>query len=129
MFLSELPAVLQTAIHAQLGSGKLGDITKSMEDGEVDYDVEITQAGKTRTLTFAPDGTLSSEEEDITLAQTPEAVRKEIQSLLGKGRLRSLSKVTEDKKISYDAEVKQDGKTKSFSVDAEGKLLSADDGK
>lgn len=129
MFLSELPVVLQKAIEAQPGSGTLGDIMKCMEAGEVDYDVEITQAGKTRTLTFGPDGTLTSEEEDISLAETPEAVRKEIQSLLGKGRLTSLSKVTEDKKISYDADVKQDGKTKSFSVDAEGKLLFADDGK
>jgi uncharacterized membrane protein YkoI len=129
MFLSELPAVLQKAIQAQLGSGKLGDVTKCMEDGEVGYDVEITQAGKTRTLTFGPDGTLTSEEEDLALAETPAAVRKQIQSLLGQGKLTGLTRTTENKKISYDAEVKQDGKTKSFSVDAEGKLLFADDGK
>ncbi len=126
VFLTELPVALQQAIQSRLNGGKLGGISRSAADGDVSYVAEITLNGKTRTLTFDPDGTLSSEAEMISLAETPEAVRREIQLRVGRGKLSDLSRVTEGKEISYDVEIKADGKKKSFSLDTSGKLIPDD---
>jgi uncharacterized membrane protein YkoI len=123
VFLSELPDKLQSAIQAKTAGGKPGEINKITDDGDVSYEVEMIQAGKTRTLTFDSDGNLSSEEEEISLSDAPEPVRKEIQSLAGGGKIAGLSRVTAGKEISFDVDLSQGGKESSFTIAADGKLV------
>src|SRR5262245_38911594 len=69
--LSELPAAAQKTVHSQLGKGKVGEIDKVVENGEVTYEVVLKKA-KERTITVAEDGQLLDME--VFLNETPAGV-------------------------------------------------------
>jgi len=121
--LSGTPAAVQKTVNAQVGDGKLGDIDKSVSDGETVYDVGLTaKDGQQRDFTVAEDGTLLSTE--VTLAETPAAVQKTIQAQAEGWGLESIDKNLDDSDISYDIQVIKDGREKTFTVDEDGTLLS-----
>lgn len=123
--LSETPAAVQKTVNARLGDGEPGDIDKSSSDGETVYDVGLTATdGQERDFTVAEDGMLLSTE--VTLAETPAAVQKTIQAQAGGWGLESIDKNLDDPEISYDVEVSKNGQEKSFMVDEDGTLLSAE---
>lgn len=120
--LSETPAAVQKTIQAQVGDGKLGGINKTTNEWETVYEVELTgKDGAARDLAVAEDGTLLSVE--VTLAETPAAVRQTIERQVGQGTLGSIDKAFDDGEISYDVEMTtKDGADRSFTVAADGKL-------
>jgi uncharacterized membrane protein YkoI len=122
--LSDTPAAVQKVIHDQVANGKMGDITKSAEDQDTVYDVDLTaQNGFDRDFTVAQDGTLLSTE--VTLAETPAAVRQTIQSELNGSGPDSIDKNLDGADISYDVEGPgADGKEIDFTVDEDGTLSS-----
>lgn len=118
-----LPPAVQKGIQAQLGSGKLGDIKRDEEHGEVSYVAEITKDGRSRDYTLDEDGALLSVE--VSLPETPPAVQKTIQNQIAQGTLESIGRTTDDGGASYDVEWKaKDGAAHSFSVLESGKLQS-----
>jgi uncharacterized membrane protein YkoI len=122
--LSDTPAAVQKAIQAQVGDGKMGDITKSADGEDTDYDVDLTaKDGTDRDFTVAKDGSLLSTE--VTLTETPAAVQKTIQTELNGGSLDSIDKNLDDTDVSYEAEgTSKDGKDMDFTVDDDGTLSS-----
>ena len=50
--LSSLPAAVQKSIRTQAAEGKLGEITRTLEDGEARYAFEVTHQGRSRSLVF-----------------------------------------------------------------------------
>lgn len=124
--LSDTTAAVQKTIHEQVANGKMGDITKSAEDLDTVYDVALTATnGFQRDFTVAQDGMLLSTE--ITLGETPAAVRQTIQSELNGSGPDSIDKNFDGADISYDVEgpdPSADGKEIDFTVDEDGTLSS-----
>jgi uncharacterized membrane protein YkoI len=122
--LSETPAAVQKVINLRVGTGKLENIDKAFDDGEVSYDVEMTtKDGQERDFTVDEDGTLLSM--GVTLSETPAAVQKAIQMQMREGKLKSIDKMFDDDGITYDVEITtMDGREKEFNVAANGKLAS-----
>ena len=122
--LSETPAAVQKTIQARVGDGKLGDIDKISENGGIVYEVGLTaKDGQDRDFTVAEDGTLSSAQ--VTLAETPAAVQKSIQTLAKTGAVERIDQSLDDPEITYDIGLTtKDGLEKGFTLDAEGVLLS-----
>ncbi|HTV43147.1 MAG TPA: hypothetical protein VMF08_21460 [Candidatus Sulfotelmatobacter sp.] len=122
--LSDTPVAVQKTVQAQVADGKMGDITKSAEDLDTVYDVELTaQNGFARDFTVAQDGTLLCTE--VTLAETPAAVRQTIQSELNGSGPDSIDKNLDGGDISYDVEGPgANGKEIDFTVDEDGTLSS-----
>lgn len=123
VFLNELPSLVRKAIKKQSGGDKIGEITKSTDEGEVSYDVDLTKGSVTRTATFNPDGVLLSEEEPSTLSAVPDAAQTKIKSVVGDGKIVGVYKVTEDGDISYDVDYLQGGVRKTASISTDGELL------
>jgi uncharacterized membrane protein YkoI len=123
VFLNELPATLQKSIQTNAGAGQVGEIDKSVEDGEVSYDVEVTAGGKSSTLSFDSASNLLSREDPINLSDAPKPVQEKVRSLMGDGKLTGISKITEGKVISYAVDLKQAGKQKSYNLGPDGTLL------
>lgn len=121
VFLRETPRPVQEAIHAQVGDGKLGEITKSTEAGELTYDVEMTKEGKTRDFTVGQDGKLRRMQ--VFLQETPPEIQKAIQKEVGNGKCGDIYKATEDGEVLYDVEITKDGKTHSLTFDKKGVLV------
>lgn len=124
LFLTELSAPLQAAIKQAAGTAKMDDIYENSEEDEVFYEVDLSSGGKTRTLTFDTQAALVSQEEPIALSEAPAPVQQALKAQLSaEGKLRSLTKTTEDGELTYDAELSCGGKSRSLSFDPEGKLL------
>jgi uncharacterized membrane protein YkoI len=124
--LSETPAAVQNAIHAQVGSGQLGDIDKVLDGREIVYDVELTATnGAERDFTVDEDGTLLSVE--VALAETPTPTQQSIQTLMKQGELESIDKNLDDLETNYDIELTaKNGQEKTFTIVDDGTLLSAE---
>ena len=125
--LSDAPGPVQKTIRSHLGKGKLEEVSKVDDDGDVYYEAEINLNGKVVTLTIGPRGRLLSEEHEVTLKELPEAVQKVIKANLGAARLDSITKVIEGRETTYEVEATRVGKELSFVVGGDGKFLGFDD--
>lgn len=126
VFLAELPEGIQKAVQKEMGGGMLDGITRSFDSGEVFYDADVIDGGKTLTLTFDAKGALVSREEDVLLSAVPDATQKQIQALSAGGQLIGITRVTENDAVSFDVDVRQNGKVNSYSLAADGKVLPSD---
>jgi len=126
VFPGELPEGIQNAIRKEAGGGTLDEITRCFEPSGILYDVDVTENGKARTLTFDAKGALLSKEEDVALSEVPAAAQKEIQTLSGAGRLLTIARVTENATVSFDVDIRRNGRVKSYTLDSEGKLLASE---
>jgi len=121
--LTDLPAAVQKTITGQIADGQLGDIDKTNEGRETVFDVSYTpKGGEERDLTVADDGTLLTLE--VGLTELPAAVQATIQTQASGSNLESVEKNLDDAEVTYDVEVSKDGKDRSFTVAADGDLLS-----
>lgn len=122
--LAELPPALQAAVKAQAAQGRIEDIEKTFDDGDLSYVATITLPdGRERDFTFDPDGTLASVE--VTLAELPAPLRAAIKDQAGQNTIESIDKTFDDGAVSYDATVTMpDGQERDFSLSEQGALLS-----
>jgi len=120
MFLPELPAVVQKSIQART-KGTVGDIYRSIDDGKIKFDVDVTAGGKTHTHTFADDGRLLTEE--VELDSLPAAVQQTIQKQSSGATLGEIDESFEDTEVTFDVEMTRDGQARSFTVNAKGELV------
>ena len=127
MFMTELPAPAQATMKRWSGAGTVGDIYKCIDDGDVSYEVDVETNGKSRTLTFDTDGAFMSEEQDVTLADAPEAVQKSVGGQLAGAKLAGLTQVTEDGTVTFEAEWLKDGKSRYATFAVDGKMLPPDE--
>jgi uncharacterized membrane protein YkoI len=122
VFPGELPPAVRQTILKEAGAGTLGEIDKSVEDGETTYDAEITSDGKTRHITVDAKGTLLDTE--VFLADLPAALQTAIQKQAGGDPLDEITKCFDDGEISYEVEVTGNTGSRTLSFNADGELLS-----
>jgi hypothetical protein len=118
VFLKETPPSVQKAINAKAGGGILGDITKTSDGGEVNYDVEMTQAGRKRSFTVSTNGELVQEQ--VFAEELPDAVQKAVQTLGARGRPGKINQETEDGKVYYEVSIHVGLNTCRFTLEDNG---------
>ncbi|MBI3875708.1 MAG: hypothetical protein HY300_07055, partial [Verrucomicrobia bacterium] len=115
---------LQAAIRKQAGDAKPADITWVSDFGDPFYSIETERAGAKRGFSLGPDGHLLSEQ--VTLEETPDAVRKGIVSELNGAKLDELERAEQDDgQIVFEVTASKDGRKRSFSIGTAGQLMSA----
>ena len=119
--ISELPPKARQAIETQVGSGKLGKITRDVEGCDVTYDVETTRDGRDRSFTVSESGELL--ETEVFMRELPRPVARAIRERIGRGAPDSIFKNHADGEVSYDVAFTKEGKERDFSLDAKGGLL------
>jgi uncharacterized membrane protein YkoI len=124
VFLDETPPAVRETIAAQVGKGSLREINRTTDEGETVYDVEMTKGGSTRDFIVNAAGELFGLK--VLLSETPAAVQKTIRGEVGGGKLLEIEKNTEEGKLVYDAKMDKDGRTRSFTVSADGDLLNSE---
>lgn len=120
--LSSLPASVQKAVQTQVGDGKLGEIQRIEDEGEVSFEVTVSQGEMERSFNLGAAGTLLSME--VELSETPGVVRKTIEAQAGESKLGDIFKTFEDGEIFYDVQMTRNGKDRDFSVAGNGRLES-----
>ena len=70
----KLPQKVKDTLKTRWSSAKITTATKTMENGAVVYDIEMTQDGKKREADIKEDGTIVNFENEIAIKDLPAAV-------------------------------------------------------
>jgi uncharacterized membrane protein YkoI len=121
--MGDLPSAVRAAAEKLTAGGAVKRIVLEREDGKDAYSVEANVAGKAKEFTFAADGVLLAEEEDLPFAQLPDSVRLAAEKYFGGSR--GLHASTEIAKgvTSYEVEGQKNGLGMSLKFNAGGALL------
>jgi uncharacterized membrane protein YkoI len=117
-----LKTVKQYASEAEIKKIEKGDV-----DGKMAYEFEIEKGGKKSEVTILPNGKLLSTEEEVALADIPEAAQKAINDSAAAGKPVSTEKVVEKGKTVYEAVVEKGGKKVEITVAPDGKVVATED--
>ena len=103
--MKDVPSAVRAAAEKAIAGGSLKGIVVEKEDGQVAYSVEAMTGGKTKEFTFATDGTLLAEEEDVAFAKLPEAVRAAAEKYFGDSRdLRASIETAKSVSVKFGAQ-------------------------
>ncbi len=118
VYLPEIPAQCQMGITKQAAGAKIIYIERSIEEGQLQFDVTTIHNGTKREFTVGKDGKLLSTV--VPLSEVPESVKTAIREKTTGGRITRVDKLADEP--SYEVEVERDGKKRTVSVSADGKL-------
>ena len=120
--LDQVPSAVKATIQKQLTGGQLVEIEEDDEEGDINFTVQFTnKTGTHRELTVSDDGALLTLE--IAVEEAPTEVQKTIRAQAGQNKIKQIDKTFEEGEISYEVDLSRPGgATRSFSVDAAGKL-------
>lgn len=121
--MKDLPSAVRAAAEKAIAGGTLKRIVVEKEDGQDAYSVEAKMAGKNKEFTFASDGSLIAEEEDVAFAQLPATVRAAAEKYFGGGSGLHASMEIEKGATFYEVEGRKDGEEMSVKFSADGALL------
>lgn len=124
--LNELPEAVRTSAKQQSKGAKILGASKESEHGRMTYEVETSLNGKSRDLTFDEQGALLEVEEQVDLDSIPPAGKAAILKRAAHGTVKRVESVTRGSVTTYEADIKQDGKTKEIGVTADGSPTSQD---
>lgn len=125
VFMEELPAAVQQAIRAKVGSATLGEIDKSIDEGQASYEVESISAGKTRTFTIDATGKLTDEE--VSLEELPDVLQKAIQKETDGGKIDQITRTFDTGEPLYDVDISKNRKMRTVTFDAAGTFLCTEE--
>lgn len=122
MALTQTPAAVQATIRKQAAGSDIKQVEKGKDNGKVVYEVKVVKGGQKCDISVAPDGTLLGVEEEMTLADIPEAVRKTLAGQVGQGKVEKIERAVADGKTVFEAEIEKDGKDFEITIASDGKL-------
>ncbi len=97
-----LPAAVQKTVRAESAGGTIRALWKETgEDGKIVYEAELLVKGLTRDLNIAADGTVLVREQQLTLAELPEPVRRTVLAAAGGRKIRMLESVSLKGDLAY----------------------------
>ncbi len=121
--LKEAPAAVQKSIREHVGNGKIEEVDRTNDDGEITYEVDFTKGGSERSLTVDADGKLL--EMVVTLDETPPDVQKAIKGLVGAGKLGEITQVFDEDGVKFEFEIRNQGIGRDYTLDSKGRTISA----
>jgi hypothetical protein len=121
--LEETPAATQKTIKENLGGGKITEINRTSEEGEIFYDVDFETGSTTKFMSVAATGELVSVEEEISFTSVPAVAQKAIQSNLNGRSLASVTRRVEDGETFYDISASKEGRDEEFTISESGDLV------
>jgi hypothetical protein len=126
MRLPETPPVVQQTIRKELGKGELIQILKTVEDGEIYYQIDLVKEREEqqRTMNVAADGTLTSLQ--VFAPELPPKVLATIRSELRGGKVDEIYKTFAEDGVTFELDIIRRDKRYSVSVDDNGALLEAE---
>jgi biopolymer transport protein ExbD len=123
--LNKLPAAVKATILAQSNGAEIKGIEKEDEDGKTVYSADLIKGKATVEITVSEDGKFLDSETKIALSDAPDAVKATLtQEAKGSKLGKEIDKVTAaDGAVTYEADVKIDGKKFEIQIDPDGKVL------
>ena len=122
---SDLPSAVQKTADEQSKGAAVHGYSSEVEDGKLEYEVEMTINGHSRDVSIAPDGRVLEIEEAVSMSDLPAAVRDGLTANAGSGSVTKVESVTKDGKlVAYEAQIRTGAKHSEIQVGPDGKLLT-----
>ena len=122
---ADLPPAVQKTADEQSAGATVRGYSSETEDGQLEYEVELTVHGHARDVTIAPDGTLLEIEEEVALDSLPAAVRTGLKQAAGSGTIVKVESLTKRGAIvAYEAQVRTGTKRSEVQVGPDGRPLA-----
>ena len=118
--LKDLPPAIQKAVLAQTQGAEIKGLSKEVENGKTEYEVETILKGHTRDLMLDASGGLISVEEEATLDSIPGPAKAAIQKQAVGGKITRVEILTKGKTVAYEAGINKGGKASEVAVKADG---------
>ena len=120
--LAPLPPAVQQTIRTLVGTGRLVDVTRTNENGQVVYEVDMRREGVERSFTVAATGNLIARQ--LFLPELPAPVQQTVRAQFATGKLLEVWWTDDDGEISYEAEWKVGATKRTASIAPDGRLTS-----
>src|SRR5690348_15939177 len=99
----DLPTPVQKTVQATVGRGEIKNISKEVENGMTQYEVESMLNGKHRDFNVDATGKLVVVEEEVDLGSIPAAAKAAIEKKASGGKLGMVETVTKGDVVLYEA--------------------------
>jgi hypothetical protein len=120
----KVPPAVQKTVDEQSQGATIRGLSKEVEKGKTQYELELTVNGHARDMIIDPTGAILEVEEEITLNSLSPAVRAEVEKNIGGAKLLRLESVTKGGALTgYEATVSKAGKKSGLGMGTDGKLL------
>lgn len=124
----DLPAAVQKTADEQAQGATVRGYTKDNEDGQLEYEVEMTVDGHSKDVSIAPDGTVLEVEEQVMLDSLPPQAHSALTTRAGKGKITKVESITKHGKIvAYEAQVMTAGRHSEIQVGPNGERLNREE--
>jgi hypothetical protein len=122
--LKNLPSAVQKTVEEQSKGAKIRGLSKEVENGKTQYELELTVNGHSKDMIINPTGAILEVEEGITLDSLAPEVKAEVEKSIGQAKLLRLESVTKGGILTgYEASVTKGGKKSAIEIGPDGKLL------
>ena len=122
--MKELPAAVQQTVREQSKGATIRGLSREVENGETNYEVELRVNGHNRDVLIDPNGAVVEVEEQVTLASLPAVVKTAIEQNAAGGRIVLVESLTKGGLLMwYEAHVKKAGKSREIKINPEGQLV------
>jgi len=122
--LKKLPLAVQKTVEEQSKGAKIRGISKEVENGKTQYELELTVNGHAKDMIIDPNGTILVVEDEITLDSLAPEVKAEVEKNIGQAKLLRLESLTKNGTLTgYEASFSKAGKKSIIVMGPDGKLL------
>jgi hypothetical protein len=121
---SDLPPAVQKTADEQSKGASVKGYNKEIENGKVEYEVELLVNGHSKDVSIDPEGNVVEVEEEVALDSLPAAVRDGLQKKAGNGKIAKVESLTKHGTlVAYEAQVRNGAKRSEIQVGPDGKPL------
>ena len=122
---SDLPPAVQKAVERESKGATVLAYSTEVENGNREYEVEMTLGGHSRDVSIAPDGTVLEIEEQVEMKDLPQNVQKALRTKAKTGTIMKLESLTKrGRLVAYEAQVRAGGNHFEIQVGPNGNTLA-----
>jgi len=124
----DLPAVARKTADEQARGATVRGYSKEVENGQLEFEVQLVTNGFTKDVSIAPDGRVLEVEEQVDMESLPGEVKFGLRTEAKKGKIRKVESLKKGGKlVAYEAQVVTAGKRSEIQVGPNGKRLDHDE--
>ncbi len=117
---NDLPAAVQKTAQRETKGATVLRYSKEVENGKVEYEVEMVVAGESKDISIDPSGKIVEIEQQVSLDAVPAAAMAAIRKGAGGGSIRKVEQVSSNGEIAYEAQILSNGQHREIRVHADG---------
>jgi hypothetical protein len=122
---SQLPLPVRKTADEQSKGATVRGYSSEVENGKLEYEVQLTVNGRSRDVTIAPDGHVLEVEDEVPQDELPAPVREAIQKRAGSATVLKVESLTKGGKlVAYEAHVRNGAKRSEIQVGPNGEPLA-----